>query len=304
MIQAVLFGQGPRAAAPTPGPRARAAIFAGGAVLAWSTWPMLATLAAAPPFLTFGLAAAIGWAVCFAQAILTGRAGGFIAAPLGTILFVGVMLLANNVTYLMAMPRIGAAEANVVAYLWPVMLVALGSLLDGEAFGWRKAVGLALGFGGAVLVIGPSFGAGADPVGIALALASGLIFAVYAFIRSRAGEAGGDVIGPSLGVIAVLSLGLHMAFGAPTSLAPVQLAAIAGIGLLPLGAANMLWDRAARTGALSLISGIAYLTPFGAMLLLALTGLGTVTAAAWIGGTLVVAGAFLAGRAPKKGHDT
>ncbi|MFS9599114.1 hypothetical protein, partial [Klebsiella variicola] len=48
------------------GPQARAAGLALGSVLLWATWPTLATVAnPAPPFLIFGLAAAVGFVVSF-----------------------------------------------------------------------------------------------------------------------------------------------------------------------------------------------------------------------------------------------
>src|SRR5882757_9743846 len=105
------------------GPSARAASFAIGAVLLWSTWPMLATFAQpAPPMLVFGLAAAVGFCVMFIRAALAGTAAGFVGIRPATMLFVATGLFANNLLYLLAMPRIGPAEANVIAYLWPVML--------------------------------------------------------------------------------------------------------------------------------------------------------------------------------------
>lgn len=123
------------------GPRARAAALAVGAVLFWATWPTLATLASpAPPFLVFGLAAAVGFAAALFMAILRGRTASFVATPLRTVLLVSVGLLVNNVLYLFAMPRIGPAEANVVAYLWPERLAH-------PAFSRESAVGASRGAG-------------------------------------------------------------------------------------------------------------------------------------------------------------
>jgi len=276
------------------GPRARAAGFALGAVLLWSTWPTLAAWTQpAPPLLVFGLAAAVGFCVMLLRATATGRAAGFLAIRPATLVFVALALLANNVLYLLAMPRIGPAEANVIAYLWPVLLTAMGAVVGRSGLTALQGLGIGISFVGAAIVIGPSLGATMDFAGIALAFASGLVFAVYALIRSY-GREPQDVVGPSMGLIALICLPAHFAFEPATPLTATQLVAIAGIGVAPLSLSNMLWDQAGRTGQLPLISTIAYLTPLGALLLLALSGAAAVTWATAGGAAFIVAGAFAA----------
>lgn len=277
------------------GPRARAASFAIGAVLLWATWPTLATLAApAPPFLVFGLAAVIGCVVSFSLAALRGRVYQYVRTPPRTLVFVALALLTNNALYLYAMPRIGPAEANVISYLWPVMLVAIMSRLRRERLKPLQLMGIGLGFAGAVLAIGPAFERGLDPVGIALALLSGLTFAIYAAIRTRGREAE-DVIGPSMGLLAVLALSAHFAFEPAVDLTPTQWLAIAGIGIAPLTLSNALWDLAGRTGSnTSMISGIAYMTPLASICLLALFGVAPISVAVAVAAVLVVTGALAA----------
>lgn len=277
------------------GPRAQAASFAVGAVLLWATWPSLATLAApAPPFLVFGLAAVIGFVLSFSLAALRGRAVQYLRTPPRTLAFVALALLTNNALYLYAMPRVGPAEANVISYLWPVMLVLIMSRLRRERLRPLQLAGILFGFSGAALAIGPTFERGLDPLGIALAFLSGLAFAIYAAIRTRGREAG-DVIGPSMGLLAVLALSAHFAFEPRVELNPTQWLAIAGIGIAPLTLSNALWDRAGRTGgSTAMISGIAYMTPLASICLLALFGVAPISAAVAAGAVLVVIGALAA----------
>lgn len=279
------------------GPRARAAGLALGAVLLWATWPMLATFARpAPPLLVFGLAAAVGFLVMLARAVATGQTAGFVSIKPVTLVFVATGLFANNILYLLAMPRIGPAEANVIAYLWPVMLVALGALAGRSRLGGAQVIGILIAFAGAAVVIGPKLGGSIDLVGLALAFASGLVFAVYALVRSFGREAH-DVIGPSMGLIAVIALAGHFLVEAPAPLGVTQMLAIAGIGIAPLSLSNMLWDQAGKTGGLPLISAIAYFTPLGALLLLALSGAAHVGWLTALGAVLIVAGALASARA-------
>ena len=286
---------GPRLRQRLPaGPRARAVALAGGATLLWSTWPLLASLAApAPPLLVLGGGALVAWLLSGVRAALAGSLADFASVPPRTLALVAAGLMSNNVLYLVAMPRLGPAEANVVAYLWPVMLVAFGALAHRTPLRARQVAGLIIGFAGAATVIGARFERGLDVIGLACAFGSGLAFALYALARSF-GHERGDVIGPGLGVVAVLSLAGHVAFEAPFVPDAVQALAIVGIGLAPLGISNMLWDRASRTGELATVSGIAYATPLAALLLLAATGAAAVTTSAALGAILIVVGACCA----------
>lgn len=292
---ALLLGLDPLTARLPPfGPRARAAGFALSAVLLWATWPTLAMIATpAPPFLTFGLAAAVGFAVSLGLALVQGKSRAYFSASPASLAVVAVGLLATNMLYLLAMPRIGPAEANVISYLWPVLLVVLTARLRKQRLGRVAMAGIAISFAGAALAIGPAFQRGFDPAGIAFAFLSGLAFAIFAAVRSYGRETQ-DVVGPSMGLLAVLALGLHALFEAPASLTPGQLMAIAGIGVVPLTLSNALWDRAIRSGHTAMISSIAYLTPLAALLLLAVLGVATVSAGALAGAALVVLGALAA----------
>lgn len=281
---------------PPLGPKAHAASLALGAVLLWATWPTLATWAQpAPPLLVIALGSATGFAVCLARVTATGQGRTFLQTSPRTLLLVSSGLLVNNLLYLMAMPRIGPAEANVVSYLWPILLVLIVSRLDGSRLMRGQWLGITAAFTGAALAIGPTFARGFDPLGVFLAFASGLTFAVYAAIRSR-GQEQHDVIGPSMGLMALLAMGLHLAFETTPQLAWPQLLAIGAIGVAPLTLSNALWDLASRTGHMAIISGLAYLTPLVGLLLLSLLGAAMVSWSTAVGAVLIVAGALAASR--------
>lgn len=275
----------------TIGPRLRAGSLATGAVLLWATWPALATASApAPPFLVFGLAATIGFVLSLVLAQFRGVGLQCLSVPPRAVAIVVFGLLGHNILFLHAVPRIGASEANVVAYLWPILVVVLSAWAFGERLQRMQWAGMALAFAGVTIAIGPSFAQGLDLVGIGLALLSGLAFAIMSTIRSRAKEIR-DVIGPSMGVIAVVAIVAHLFFEEPAQLSMFQLLVIAGIGIAPVTLANVLWDRATRYGQAPLIAGIAYATPIVALGLLAAFGLSSVTFQLLIGACLVVLGA-------------
>lgn len=236
----------------------------------------------------------MGFVVSLGRAA-TGRACAFVRTPPSKLLLVAGGLLVNNVLYLIAMPLIGPAEANVVSYLWPILLVLIASRMDGAWLAPGQWLGIVAAFSGAALAIGPTFARGFDPVGFGLAFGSELAFAAYAAIRSR-GRERHDVIGPSLCLMAVLALGLHLALETTPHLAWPQLLAIAVIGVAPLTLSNALWDLASRTGQVAPISGAAYLTPLFGLLLLSLFGAAQVSWITAAGALLIVAGAFAASR--------
>ncbi|MDG4898385.1 hypothetical protein P9272_33170 [Mesorhizobium sp. WSM4976] len=191
------------------------------------------------------------------------------------------------------LPRIGAAEANVIAFLWSILLILILSRHGDERLTNIQRLGIVIGFAGAVLAIGPTFGNGFDPGGTFLAFLGGLSFAIYSATRLH-GEELHDVVGPSLGILALAASGLLLLIETRSSLEWVQWLAIVGIGVLSLNLSNSFWDKAIRTGHTATISSIAYFTPLVSLLLLAALGIGTVTVAAAAGGVLVVSGALIA----------
>ena len=157
-------------------------------------------------------------------------------------------------------------------------------------------LGISAAFAGAAVAIGSSFGASFDPVGIGAAVLGGLAFAVMAAIRAHGTETR-DVVGPAMGVIALLAIGGHLLFEDRTAVLALdgrKVGVIAAIGVFPIMLTNALWERATRGGFATMIAGIAYLTPIAALGVLALLGLGAVTAASLMGAVLMVIGALSA----------
>jgi len=268
-----------------------------GAIVLWASWPALATVAyPAPPFLVLGLSAFIGFAYSYASAAAQRQTNNFFAIRKRTMLFVAAGLMGNNAFYLAAISRIGPAEANVVHYLWPVFLVVLASLVHRHIPTLRQAIGIAAGFSGVAIALSPKMGAGFDTTGVLLGICGALTFAVYSVVRSLA-RVETNVVGPSLGLAAVIALVFHVALE-PTYLPTAsQWIAIAIMGVGPFTLANTLWDKATRAGAAATISSFAFLTPLVAITLLAVFGLDVVTTPIIIGAILAITGAVLASKA-------
>ncbi len=245
--------------------------------------------------MVLGLSALVGFVFSFLVAFRQNQTTTFFAVRFRTMAFVAFGLMGNNAFYLAAISRIGPAEANVVHYLWPVFLVALASLLHRRVPTWIQTIGIASGFCGVAVALSPQMGHGLDLFGLALGVCGALTFAIYSIGRSLA-RVETNVIGPSLGLAGIAALSAHFAlepFHWPTL---SQWAAIFLMGIGPFTVANMLWDKATRQGSAATISSLAFLTPLVAIALLALFGLGAVTAATVLGALLAITGAVLSSR--------
>ncbi len=278
------------------GPNAKTYALVGGAVVLWASWPALATLVFnAPPFLVLGLSALAGFAFMLFRAVFRNEIKEFTSIEVPTLLFVAFGLMGNNAFYLLAIARIGPAEANVVHYLWPVFLVALASVIHRRFPSRRQTLGVTAGFCGVAVALSPQMGTGFDFYGVFLGACGALTFAVYSVVRSLA-RVEIDVVGPSLGLAGFGAMAAHFIFEPLYSPSAIEWIAIILMGVGPFTIANILWDKATREGATATISSMAFLTPLVAMALLGTLGLGVVTTATVVGGCLAIVGAILSSR--------
>lgn len=275
------------------GPQTKTLGLVSGAVVLWASWPALATaVGPAPPFLTLGASALIGFLFSLLLAARKGAAHTFLSLPFKTMVFVALGLMGNNAFYIAAIGRIGPAEANVVHYLWPVLLVLLASMLQQRLPSLLQALGVAFGFVGVAVALYPQMAGSLDGIGVLLGVFGALTFAVYSVGRSLA-RIETNVVGPSLGLAGLAALSAHFAIEPAYWPSATEWLAIVLMGIGPFTVANMLWDKATRSGSAAAISSFAFLTPLVAMGLLAAFGLGNVTSNTIVGALFAIAGALL-----------
>src|SRR6185312_15575674 len=90
-------------------------------------------------------------------------------------------LFGYHALYFAALQLAPPAEANLVNYLWPLLIVLLAAPLAGETLGWPHLLGALLGFAGvAVLEVGRGVSfPGTYAVGYALALGCAFAWSLY-----------------------------------------------------------------------------------------------------------------------------
>ena len=138
-------------------------------------------------------------ALLFNRALWAHAARGFLIA-LATLLFFAALKV---------MPL---ADAIAVFFVQPFIVTLLAALILGEAFGWRRMVAIAIGFGGALLIIKPSYEAfgltALLPVGTAIS------FAFYVILTRWLVQTASPLTMQFLaGVFGLITMTIALAFG-------------------------------------------------------------------------------------------
>lgn len=267
----------------------------------WGALAALSVLAGRiPPFqmvaMTFAIAAAIGVTRALARGV---GWGGLIHWPPRVWLLGVGGLFGYHALYFASLQLAPPAEANLVNYLWPLLIVLLSAPLAGERLGWPHLTGSSLGFAGVALLAfghGVHFAAG-HALGYLLALGCAFVWSLYSVLSRRFGETPTDAIAAFCAVSAVLSLACHFAFERTVWPASTTAwLAVLALGLGPAGSAFYFWDHAVKRGDIRALGAMSYATPILSTAILVVSGLAEPTSALVLAALLVTIGAALASR--------
>jgi drug/metabolite transporter (DMT)-like permease len=266
----------------------RATLHALAAIGLWATLAALgARLGHVPPFLLVGCTLLLGSLFGLRRVRVRDLRPG--------VLLLGVYgLFAYHLCLFLGLRLAPPVEANLVNYLWPLLIVVLSPLfVPRAALRARHVAGALLGFGGAALLVsgGATGHFGGHPAGYLCALAAAVIWSTYSLLTKRFGDFPTSTIAAFCLVSGALSLACHALLEPSYSLAARDLPFLGAIGLGPMGAAFYLWDRAIKAGDPRTIGTLAYLTPLLSTLLVVLFGGGTLTARSLAAMALIVGGA-------------
>ena len=158
------------------------------AILMWSLLSVLTVATGKiPAFQLAAMTFAIGAAVAFASFLFRPAAFGALKQPL-TAWIVGVGgLFGYHALYFLALRFAPPAEAGLLNYLWPLLIVLFSSLLPGERLLPHHIVGALLGLAGTVLLFtgsGASFEAGQLP-GLLAAFVAAFVWAAYSVMSRK-----------------------------------------------------------------------------------------------------------------------
>ena len=280
----------------------KADFFTFGAVLLWATLASLATLLSdIPPFLLTGIGLLIGAAVSL-PALRSGIKPWKVPARS---LLIGVYgLFGYHFMLFLALQTAPAVEANLVNYLWPLLIVLLSPLFTKSlSLNFRYVLAALSGFAGAVIAItynSSALGSSSIEVGYLFALAAAVIWATYSLATTKVPRFPTPAIGLFALVSGLLAIGAHFVFEPAASISASDWILLVMLGAGPLGGAFYLWDAALKIGDPRRIGLLAFLTPLLSTVLLVLVSGHSLSWQLLVATALIVGGALLGPRTPSE----
>ena len=271
------------------------------AVLLWALLALFTVGSApTPPLLLNALCFGIGGTLGLIWTAATGSFASLRKVPLMVYVFGTLGLFGYHALYFSALRLAPAAEAGLIAYLWPLLIVIFSGLLPGEHLRLGHLAGACLGFAGAALIItsGGLDLSGDHMAGYLLALLCALTWSGYSVLSRLVGDAPTASVAVFCIATAALSLPLHLMFE-ETILPTTTLGwlAIAGLGLGPVGLAFYVWDIGVKQGDIQLLGTSSYAAPLLSTLILVVFGVAAPSMTLFWAALLITGGAALAARA-------
>jgi drug/metabolite transporter (DMT)-like permease len=273
-----------------------------GAVMLWSLLALLTVRTApVPPLLLNALTFAIGGAVGLVWVMGTGGLAQLARVPLRVYAFGTAGLFGYHLLYFSALRLAPPAEAGLIAYLWPLLIVLFSGLLPGERLLPGHIIGALVAFAGAALIVTAGAGTTTGPnpaLGFALAFLCALTWAAYSVISRRLGTIPTASVAVFCLATAALSAVAHLALEVTTW--PATSAgwlAVVALGLGPVGLAFFIWDLGMKKGDIQLLGVASYAAPLLSTLALVLAGVAKPSVILGLSALLITGGAALAAKA-------
>jgi drug/metabolite transporter (DMT)-like permease len=273
-------------------------------VLMWSLLALLTVRTApVPPLQLNAICFALGGLVGFVWTLATGGLAQFRGVSWKVYGFGTAGLFGYHLFYFSALRLAPAAEASLIAYLWPLLIVLLSGLLPGERLGAGHVIGAVTAFAGAALLVAGGIG-GPDRAalpGYALALLCAFTWSGYSILSRRMGTVPTASVTVFCLMTALLSVPAHLALedtAWPDGAG--GWAAMLGLGLGPVGLAFFTWDFGVKRGDIQLLGTAAYAAPLLSTLALVATGAAAASYTLALAAVLITAGAALAAYAGRR----
>jgi drug/metabolite transporter (DMT)-like permease len=267
-------------------------------------WSLLAALTVAtgrvPPFQLLAMTFAIG--ACIGPLTWLWRPGAASALRQPALVWaVGVGgLFGYHALYFLALRLAPPAEAGLLNYLWPLLIVLLSSLLPGERLAPHHVIGAVLGFAGTILLFAGNsesqFSADSIP-GFIAAFVAAFVWAGYSVMLRKLAAVPTDAVAGFCLATAFLATIMHVLLEAtvwPETLG--QWLAIVALGIGPVGVAFFVWDIGMKRGDIRVLGAASYATPLLSTGFLIVAGFAKPTTTLAIAAALIAGGGLIAAR--------
>ena len=267
-------------------------------------WSLLAVLTVAtgriPAFQLLAMTFAIGALVTSANWIRHPAALRALRQP-PLVWLVGVGgLFGYHALYFVALRLAPPAEAGLLNYLWPLLIVLLSSLLPGERLARHHIIGAMLGLAGTVLLLSGNAAARFEPAhtaGFAAAFVAAFVWAGYSVMSRKLKTVPTEAVAGFCLATAMLALAVHLIFEVtvwPDGLG--QWLAIAALGVGPVGIAFYTWDIGMKRGDIRVLGAASYATPLLSTAFLITAGYAVPSANIALAAALIAGGGLIAAK--------
>ncbi|MFD1880166.1 DMT family transporter [Paracoccus pacificus] len=275
----------------------RATLIGFSAVLLWALLALFTVgTSPMPPFQLAALSFAIGGLVGLIWTVARSKLSALRDVPPGAYVFGTLGLFGYHALYFSALRLAPPAEASLIAYLWPLLIVLGSGLLPGEKLRVRHVAGAVIAFTGAALIVGGRENAGGGiSAGHLLALGAAVTWAGYSLGSRRMTSVPTEAVTVYCLLTAVLAAGVHLTVETPVwNLTTAGWLSALALGLGPVGLAFFTWDIGVKRGDIQLLGTLAYASPLLSTLVLVTAGIAPATTKLLVAALLITLGAILA----------
>jgi drug/metabolite transporter (DMT)-like permease len=271
------------------------------AILMWSLLSLLTVASGSvPPFQLAAMTFAIGGGIGAATWLFRPGAARALRQP-AEVWALGVGgLFGYHALFFLALRLAPPAEAQLVNYLWPVLIVLFSAFLPGERLKLHHVAGALIALAGTVVLFfgrgGLTFAQDYMP-GFAAAFVAAFTWAFYSVLSRRFAAVPTDAVAGFCLATAALAAAFHLLF--ETTLWPQTLGqwlAVLGLGIGPVGAAFYAWDIGVKHGDIRILGVASYVAPLLSTLFLVLAGYAEASTALLLAALLIAGGGVLAAK--------
>ena len=209
-------------------------------------------------------------------------------------------LFGYHALYFLALRFAPPAEAGLLNYLWPLLIVLFSSLLPGERLAPHHVIGAVLGLAGTVLLFAGNSSGGFAPgqvPGLIAAFVAAFVWAAYSVMSRKLKGVPTDAVAGFCLATALLAAAVHGMVELtvwPDTIA--QWLAIIALGVGPVGAAFYAWDIGMKRGDIRVLGAASYATPLLSTAFLMMAGFAKPSGAIAIAAVLIAGGGLIAAK--------